>query len=107
MICINGIVWDICFVDSGDPILYDSYNNQMSVATTDLFTHTIYIDRTVDDYFLLKIIKHELYHCYEFSRATYDLPVLYEECVADFVATHGEDLIDIAYDVWNDVRKIK
>lgn len=104
MIVINDVVWDICFVNEDDPILYDYLYNTMSVATTDLMSHTIYINRYVDDLFLLKILKHEIYHAYEFSKVTYDLPPFYEECVADFIATHGENLINIAYNAWDDLR---
>lgn len=99
MFQLNGIVWDIIFVNPENPILFDTYNNIMSVATTDWNTKTIYIANNVNDEFLLKIIKHELYHCYEFSMLAYDLPLFYEEHVADFIATYGEQLLDLAYDL--------
>lgn len=96
---INGIVWSICFVSPYDEILYDYVNDTFTVATTDLLTHTIYISDDVDDEFLLKILKHELYHCYEFSGVTYDIPTFMEEQVSDFIATYGEELIELAYEL--------
>ncbi|MBQ0035594.1 MAG: hypothetical protein KBT35_01615 [Firmicutes bacterium] len=103
MFWINGIQWKICFVDPDDYILYDYYNDCMTVATTDLYSHTIYIADNIDDIFLIKILKHELYHCYEFSNVAYDLPTCYEELVADFMATYGEELIDNAYELYKQI----
>lgn len=98
---LNGIIWDICFVNPYDYILYDIRNNVITVATTDLYTHTIYIANNVSDEFLLKILKHELYHCYEFSGLAYDLPTFYEEHTADFIANRGNELLDLASDIYN------
>ena len=98
---LNGIVWSICFVRPYDNILYDYINDCYTVATTDFLTKTIYISIDVDDEFLLKILKHELYHCYEFSEIAYDLPLLYEEGTSNFIAMYGEDLIDLAYLLYN------
>lgn len=103
MFIINGFVWRVLFVDPNSYVLYDFRNNIMSVATTDLYTHTIYISWDVDDLFLIKILKHEIYHCYEFSKIAYDLPTVYEEIVADFIATYGEDIINLAYDVYDQI----
>lgn len=100
MFTINGITWNILFVNPYSPILYDYYNNVQSVAATNYLNHTIYIANDIDDAFLIKILKHELYHCYEFSNIAYDLPTYYEEYVADFIATYGEELINIVYDVY-------
>lgn len=100
MFVINDIVWSICFVNPYDEILYDYINDCYTVATTDWLTKTIYISDNVNDIFLLKILKHELYHCYEFSCLAYDLPLFYEEQVSDFIATYGEELIDLAYELF-------
>lgn len=99
MFIINGIVWYICFVEPYEEVLYDYWNDCYTVATTDERYHTIFISNDVDDEFLLKILEHELYHCYEFSGIAYDLPIYYEELVADFIATYGQELIDTAYDL--------
>lgn len=71
-----------------------------SVATTDWLTRCIYLSDELYGSFLLKVLKHELYHCYEFSQIAYDLPVYEEELVADFIATYGEELINLAYDLY-------
>lgn len=102
MFYINGIKWNVCFVNCDNPILYDYINNVFSVATTDLLTHTIYISNEIYGNFLYKVLKHEIYHCYEFSM-TYDFPTYYEEIIADFIANYGEELIDIAQNVYEQI----
>lgn len=73
----------------------------MSVATTDYYDKCIYLSDNLYGDFLLKVIKHELYHCYEFSNIAYNLPTFYEENVAAFISNYGEELIDLAYDICN------
>lgn len=100
---INGFIWDICFVNKYNPILYDYLNQMQSIAVTDFAQQCIFISNSIDDRLLYKVIKHELYHCYEFSKIAYDLPVYEEEWVADFIAMYGEDLIILANDLWHEL----
>lgn len=101
MFVLNGIEWDICFVEPYSPILFDYRNNVQSVATTDFNTKCIYLSNELYGDFLIKVLKHELYHCYEFSSISYDFPIGEEELIADFIATYGEDLINLAYDLYD------
>lgn len=101
MFSLNGIVWYVVFVPYDDPILYDYRNNVMSVATTDYFDKCIYLSDNLYGNFLLKVLKHELYHCYEFSMIAHDLPIFEEENVASFISNYGEELINLAYDIYD------
>lgn len=97
---INGIVWSIRFIDFNSPILYDYMNHVQSIATTDARMRTIFISNRIHGNLLYKVIKHELYHCYEFSKVAYDLPTYEEEWVAEFISNYGDDIINLAKKIY-------
>lgn len=65
------------------------------------------MSNSIDKSLLSKVIIHELYHCYEFSNIAYDLPVYYEEYVADFMATYGDKLLRQAKNIWRNIYPYK
>lgn len=105
MFDIHGLNWNIELVSCDDPILYDYINEVQSIATTDYITKCIYIADDLDDDLLLKVIKHELYHCYEFSGIGYDFDIMSEELIAYFISEYGEELLDLAREIFEEIKQ--
>lgn len=91
MFTINGIEWDICFVNPQSDKLRRS-DGSISVAVTDWNDREVYISTAPKGAFLRKIIAHELVHCFMFSYSIH-ISIDWEEYIADWVATYGAELI--------------
>lgn len=93
MIRINGEEWRVLLVSSTHPCLYRS-DGSKSLGCCDDVDKTIYIDETVNDFYLKKVLCHELTHAAMFS---YNVELSYEqeEIVADLIATYGQEIISI------------
>ena len=91
---INNIGWKIVEVPSNFSELQRS-DNVFVLGVTDANMHRVYIANNLSDALYTKVLTHELCHVFCFS---YDLcmDIKTEEIVADFVATYGRDIIDIA-----------
>jgi hypothetical protein len=68
-------------------------------------TKTIYISSAIedDDYLFQKVLCHEVVHAAMFSYGIY-LPYDQEELMADIIATYGEEIIDIANNLFTHLR---
>lgn len=91
MFKINGIWWEIRFVDSSSQYLRRS-DGSITIGMTDGFTHTIYLNRHLKGYMLDKVLAHELCHCVMFSYDIY-LDIQEEEFLADWFATYGRQTV--------------
>ena len=93
MIRINGEEWRVLLVSPSHPCLLRS-DGVATLGCCDDSDKTIYIDETVNDFYLKKILCHELTHAAMFS---YDVELSYEqeEIVADLIATYGQDIINM------------
>lgn len=101
----NGYLWRIQFVDSRDPMLMDRTGHQ-TVATTDPKTYTVYIDASLTQTFLIKVLIHELGHC---ALISYDLledihrvvkPQYWieaEEWLCNFIYDYGFRIFSVCY----------
>lgn len=90
---INGINWNIRFVDPDSTKLYRS-DGSRTVGMTDWNTSTVYIADDLSDNFMEKVLCHELCHCICFS---YDIhiDIEQEEFLADWVSVYGRQVIDL------------
>lgn len=106
----NGYEWRVCFVDPRDPMLVDRTGN-LTVATTDPSTLTVYLSDDLEGGFLKRVLVHELGHCALFS---FDLlgdihrmvmPSMWveaEEWVCNFIADYGLRIFETASAVLGD-----
>lgn len=91
---IHSTLWKVCFVSAKDNMLMRS-DGSISVGVTDNRTKTIYISDVLQGRFLEKVVTHELVHAFSFSYGIY-IPVDIEEQIADFLATYGREVFNVA-----------
>ena len=102
MITINGEHWRAVLVPPYHPQLRRS-DGSTTLGACDDNEKTIYIDETVNDHYLKKVLCHELTHAAMFSY-NIDLSYEQEEVVADIIATYGADIIDMTNTIFNRLR---
>ena len=93
MININGEDWEILLVSPFHPSLRRS-DGHYTLGCCDDYLKTIFIADDVDDYYLKKVLSHELTHAAMYSY-NIDLSYEQEEVVADLIATYGHEIIHI------------
>lgn len=98
---INGIVWEIIYVNPFSNDLRRS-DGTLTVGVTDMPKRTVFLSNRLKGAFLRKVLAHELVHCFMFS---YDIhiPIEEEEFIADWVATYGTDLIYLLDDLMRNI----
>ena len=94
---INGVKWNIEFVQVTSPFLTRSDGSQ-SVGVTDANTSTVYLPNRLKGAFLRRVVAHELCHCFCFSFNIH-MPMEQEEYLADWVSLYGTDLIYLLDDL--------
>lgn len=67
-------------------------NGTFSIGACNDNNKTIYINDELDDFYIKKVLAHELTHAAMFSYNIY-LSLEQEEIVADLVATYGQEII--------------
>ncbi len=92
MIEINGVIWNLYFVQPYHPALYRS-DGSLTIGMCDGSTNSIYICDALDGFMTKKVLCHELVHASMFSYGII-LSIDQEELVADLLATYGEEIID-------------
>ena len=91
MFFINKVRWNIVFVPFNSYQLLKS-DGQLTFATCDDITKTIYINNQLYGKFLKKVLCHEITHAAMFSYGI-NLTVDQEELLADLIATYGDEII--------------
>lgn len=93
MFNINGEDWGVLLVSPYHPKLVRS-NGSNTIGSCDDITKTIYISNNLNDFYLRKVLCHEITHAAMFS---YDvsLSLEQEELLADLVATYGQEIVHI------------
>lgn len=91
MFFINKVRWNIVFVPFNSYQLLKS-DGQLTFATCDDITKTIYINNQIYGKFLKKVLCHEITHAAMFSYGI-SLTVDQEELLADLIATYGDEII--------------
>lgn len=94
MFKINNKTWEIVKISRQNPMLMRS-DGSRTVGMTDRNTQTIYIANDLRGGFLDKVLCHELCHAFCLSYNIY-MDIETEEIVADFLATYGREVFEIA-----------
>lgn len=92
MFTINGITWEIEFVEPYSEELLRS-DKSRTVGVTDFNKRTVFLSNLLSGRFLRRVVAHELCHCYCFSNNCY-MDIEEEEWLADWVSLYAEDLVD-------------
>lgn len=96
---VNGERWRFVEVNPNDKHLVRSDNISV-LGVTDNSDKTVYISDRLNDFMKKKVTTHEICHVFCFAYGIY-LPLEVEETVADFVASYGRDIIEVADDIIN------
>ena len=103
MFFINGIQWEVIFVNGNSSYLMRS-DGSITVGMTDWNNRCIYLSNRLRGGFLRKVLAHELCHCFCFSHNVY-MPIDEEERLADWISLYGTDLVYLLDDLMNTVLK--
>ena len=103
MFRINGVEWLIYMVDPFHPMLLKD-DGTFSVGACDSQTQGIYINDTISDNFLKKVLCHEIVHAAIFSYGVI-LNIEEEEFIAELIAKYGEEIIDITNSIFSKLKK--
>lgn len=103
MFVINGVEWDMIFVNPSSDKLRRS-DGSITHAVTDWNDRAVYVSTLPSGAFLRKIICHELCHCFCFSFDIH-MPIEQEEYLADWISRFGEDLIYLLDDLMRSVLR--
>lgn len=91
MINFNGIDWEILLVSPFDSLLH-MRDDFYALGVCDSNMCVIAINDELDDFYLRKVICHELTHAAMFSYGI-ELSHEQEEMVADIMATYGKEIM--------------
>ena len=93
MFYINNVLWKLALVSPDFPLLQKP-NGEFTIGACDNLTRTIYINNTLKDKILLKVLCHEITHAAMFSYNV-DLSIEQQELIADLISTYGEQIIQV------------
>lgn len=99
MFKINGVIWQIYLVDPYHPMLLKP-DKTFSVGACDRETQGIYINDMLDNWFLKRVLCHEIVHAAIFSYNII-LDNETEEFIAELIAKYGEEIIDITNSIFS------
>nr|DAF92601.1 MAG TPA: PolyVal Metallopeptidase superfamily domain [Siphoviridae sp. ctNLX12] len=94
MFKINNKTWEIVKISRQNPMLMRS-DGSRTVGMTDRDTKRIYLADDLRGKFLDRVLCHELCHAFCLSYNVY-MDIDTEEIVADFLATYGREVFEIA-----------
>lgn len=103
MIKINGENWRISLVSPNHPALRMP-NGVVTLGCCDDLLKTIFINGTLNELYLKKVLCHELVHAYVYSY-NIKLSDYQEELLADFIATHGKNIIEATDSLYRNNNK--
>ena len=104
MFLINDTYWKLAFVSPDFPLLQRE-SGDYSIGACDNLTRTIYINETLRDKLLKKVLCHEITHAAMFSYNV-SLTPEQQELVADLISTYGEEIIYITNKVFNKLSNL-
>ncbi len=103
MFNINGEDWKIVLTSPNHPMLYRS-DGSLAIGACDDETKTIYINETLDNKLIKRVLCHEITHAAMFSYDV-DLDLNQEELLADLIATYGQEIIFITNKIFHRLRE--
>ena len=102
MFNINGETWRVVFVSPQHPELVRS-DGSITIGACNDTTKTIYLDETLDEYMIKKVLTHEITHAAMFSYNVSLCP-RQEELVAMLIDTYGHEIITITNQFFNRLK---
>ena len=91
---VNGIEWNLSLVEPYNDMLRRS-DNSITLGATDNNLKTVFLNNRLKGRMLDKVLCHEIVHTFCFSYGcTFDIHT--EEIIADFLATYGREVFDVA-----------
>lgn len=90
---INDELWRLKFVPPYHPCLYRS-DGSKTIAACDDKSKTIYLENTLTQDKMKKVLCHELTHAAMFSY-NIEMDLTQEEIIADFISTYGEEVLSL------------
>lgn len=103
MIKINDESWKVLLVPSGHPGLKNP-NGTYTLGSCDDFLKIIFLDENLNNFYLKKVLLHELVHAYFYSNDI-KIPNEHEEFFADIFATYGQEILKIAELIIQDLNQ--
>lgn len=102
MMNINGENWKIFLVSPNHPALRD-LNGYTSLGCCDDNLKSIFINEAIDDFYLKKVLCHELVHACMYS---YNIPLndYQEEILADLIATYGQEIMHMTNSIFKRLK---
>lgn len=100
---INGIAWDIIFVNPNSDKLNRS-DGSITFGVTDWNDKCVYLSNAMYGAFLERVLCHELTHCVCFSWDI-SIPIETEEWLCNFMADHGKEVIYLLDDLMRSVLR--
>ena len=99
MLNINGDNWSIILVPSNYPTLQQP-NGLYTIGSCNNKNKTIYINENINEFYLEKVLYHELIHACMYS---YNIKLnrQQEEAIAELMATYGHEFINTTDDIIN------
>ena len=104
MFLINNTYWKLAFVSPDFPLLQRE-SGEYSIGACDNLTRTIYINETLRDKLLKKVLCHEITHAAMFSYNV-SLTPEQEELIADLISTYGEQIIYITNKIFTKLKNL-
>lgn len=104
MFNINGEEWGVVLVSPDHPELERS-DGSASIGACNDITKLIYINDTLPDGMLKRVLCHEITHAAMFS---YNVELTYEqeELLADLLATYGSEIISITNEIFKKLKGV-
>ena len=102
MVNINGEAWRILLVSPNHPALQRA-NGLFTLGCCDDLEKTIYISDDINEFYLKKVLCHELVHACMYSYDV-DLNDYQEEILADLIATYGQEIIHMTNSIFKRLR---
>lgn len=103
MFTINGEEWRVVLVSPFHPKL-QKHDGSSAIGSCDDTTKTIYIDETLNELWVKKVLCHEITHAAMFSYNV-NLSLEQEEIVADLIATYGQEIISITNKIFKRIKE--
>lgn len=103
MFTINGEKWRVVQASPFHPALMRD-DGSYTIGACDDFTKTIYISEDLSGPLMKKVLCHEITHAAMFSYNV-DLTYEQEELLADLIATYGSEIIDVANQIFEKIKK--
>jgi len=105
MININGEDWKIFLVSSNHPALM-RVDGSYTIGCCDDDLKSIFIVEGLTDFYLRKVLCHELVHACMYSYNV-DLNDYQEEVLADLIATYGQEIMYITNSIFTRLKQKK